>query len=145
MDRTTCQMPISICCQGCIWAILGSKSWTLDYDRSVATQFWHWAVSVHLPNGMTSCRHITKHRFPLHYARLTTARIFPTSLWDPSGGRSAWFGRAQSKQGPGGAQPWPRCAALTWPDPAWNFHARFFQHSTHWSHVFSGPDFPPFL
>ena len=45
MDGTTCQTPISLCCQDSIGAILVINCWTLDLHNWLAGELWQYAVS----------------------------------------------------------------------------------------------------
>ena len=45
MDGTTCQTPISICCQDSIGAMLVINCWTLDLHNWLAGKLWQYAVS----------------------------------------------------------------------------------------------------
>ena len=45
MDGTTCQTPISLCCQDSIGAILVINCWTLDLHNWLASELWQYAVS----------------------------------------------------------------------------------------------------
>ena len=96
----------------------------------MATQFWHWAVSQASTSicqmGWQAVGTLQNTASRCIMNGLQRPVFFPCPCGIFGGGRSVWFRRAQCKESPGGAQPWPRCAGLTWPYPAWKFHAHFF-------------------